>query len=77
MESLLGDAQEKLIHQNQKFEAQLQAVRDRLEQARSQKSNQPVMSAMNYGRIAKPLRGGGSVPDKSSWMPQFMNTSRQ
>ncbi|KAI7888740.1 uncharacterized protein EV154DRAFT_407276, partial [Mucor mucedo] len=59
LEALLGDAQEKLIHQNQKFEAQLQAVRDRLEQARTQKANQPGLSSINFGRIAKPLRGGG------------------
>lgn len=90
LESLLGDAQEKLIHQNQKFEAQLQAVRDRLEQARTQKANQPAMSSINFGRIAKPLRGGGNVVNvesntdadnkrekRSSWMPGFMNSSRQ
>lgn len=89
LESLLGDAQEKLIHQNQKFEAQLQAVRDRLEQARNQKANQPSMSSMNFGRIAKPLRGGGNIINtelssendskrekRSSWMPGFMNSSR-
>lgn len=70
---MLGDAQEKLIHQNQKFEAQLQTVRDRLEQARTQKSNQPPMSS--FGRIAKPLRGGGVVPEdkRSSWISGFMN----
>ncbi|RCI06036.1 hypothetical protein CU098_012332 [Rhizopus stolonifer] len=81
LEALLGDAQEKLIHQNQKFEAQLQAVRDRLEQARSQKASQPAMSAVNFGRIAKPLRGGGNVVEpaddkrekRSSWMPGFLN----
>ena len=39
LEALLQDAQEKLVTQNQKFEAQLQAVRERLEQARSQKSS--------------------------------------
>ncbi|KAG2230867.1 hypothetical protein INT48_003030 [Thamnidium elegans] len=89
LESLLGDAQEKLIHQNQKFEAQLQAVRDRLEQARTQKSNQPALSSLNFGRIAKPLRGGGNVVNvepsdadnkrekRSSWMPGFMNSARQ
>ncbi|CAG8567315.1 5047_t:CDS:10 [Diversispora eburnea] len=38
LEALLQDAQEKLTTQNQKFEAQLQAVRERLEQARSVKS---------------------------------------
>ncbi|CAJ0833902.1 2111_t:CDS:10 [Entrophospora sp. SA101] len=58
LETLLQDAQEKLTTQNQKFEAQLQAVRERLEQARSQKSN---TLALNFGRIAKPLRGGGGV----------------
>ncbi|KAG2211268.1 hypothetical protein INT47_006388 [Mucor saturninus] len=88
LEALLGDAQEKLIHQNQKFEAQLQAVRDRLEQARTQKANQPGLSSINFGRIAKPLRGGGNVVNvepntegdklkRTSWMPGFMNSSRQ
>ncbi|CAB4403853.1 unnamed protein product [Rhizophagus irregularis] len=38
LEPLLQDAQEKLTTQNQKFEAQLQTVRERLEQARIQKS---------------------------------------
>ncbi|CAO3594903.1 unnamed protein product [Absidia cylindrospora] len=60
LEVLLQDAQDKLISQNQKFEAQLQAVRERLEQARTQKS-QNSMAAMSFGRIAKPLRGGGSA----------------
>ncbi|RUS19784.1 kinesin heavy chain [Endogone sp. FLAS-F59071] len=62
LETLLQDAQEKLISQNQKFEAQLQAVRERLEQARSQKS-QNAMAALNFGRIAKPMRGGAAAPD--------------
>ncbi|KAG1378157.1 hypothetical protein G6F61_006086 [Rhizopus arrhizus] len=67
LETLLGDAQEKLLHQNQKFEAQLQAVRDRLGQARIQKSNQPALPAISLvGRIAKPLRGGGVVVDNTS-----------
>lgn len=67
LETLLGDAQEKLLHQNQKFEAQLQAVRDRLGQARIQKSNQPTLPAISLvGRIAKPLRGGGVVVDNTS-----------
>ena len=34
LESLLQDADRRLALQNQKFEAQLQAVRDRLDQAR-------------------------------------------
>ncbi|OZJ03693.1 Kinesin heavy chain [Bifiguratus adelaidae] len=64
LETLLQDAQEKLISQNQKFEAQLQAVRERLEQARTQKA-QNAMAALNFGRIAKPLRGGAAVEDNS------------
>ncbi|CAG8580598.1 17472_t:CDS:10, partial [Racocetra fulgida] len=55
LEALLQDAQEKLTTQNQKFEAQLQAVRERLEQARSTSS----LAGLPFGRIAKPLRGGG------------------
>lgn len=66
LETLLGDAQEKLLHQNQKFEAQLQAVRERLGQARIQKSNQPALQLLNISRIAKPLRGGGIVIENSN-----------
>ncbi|KAI8059306.1 hypothetical protein BC940DRAFT_179907 [Gongronella butleri] len=86
LESLLQDAQEKLISQNQKFEAQLQAIRERLDQARSQKS-QNSMAALNFGRIAKPLRGGGmavvengdsptspSRDKRSSWISGFMGS---
>ncbi|KAI8875976.1 kinesin heavy chain [Backusella circina FSU 941] len=84
LESLLQDAQEKLINQNQKFEAQLQAVRERLEQARSQKSH--ASTALNFGRVAKPLRGGGAVAEngdsspsekrekRNSWIPGFMGS---
>jgi kinesin family protein 5 len=56
LEQLLQDAQNKLMMQNQKFEQQLQAVRERLEQARAAKHQAPIFS---FGRIAKPLRGGG------------------
>ncbi|OAD07230.1 hypothetical protein MUCCIDRAFT_188822 [Mucor lusitanicus CBS 277.49] len=87
LETLLQDAQEKLINQNQKFEAQLQAVRERLEQARSQKSQTSM--ALNFGRVAKPLRGGGAVVEngensptsptekrdkRNSWIPGFMGS---
>jgi kinesin family protein 5 len=85
LETLLQDAQEKLIHQNQKFEVQLQAVRERLEQARSQKSHTSM--ALNFGRVAKPLRGGGAVVEsgekspttekrekRNSWIPGFMGS---
>ncbi|RHZ77651.1 hypothetical protein Glove_174g172 [Diversispora epigaea] len=67
LEALLQDAQEKLTTQNQKFEAQLQAVRERLEQARSQKSINSSSAGFNFGRIAKPIRGGSSNgPDAGS-----------
>ncbi|KAF0427432.1 kinesin heavy chain [Gigaspora margarita] len=60
LEALLQDAQEKLTTQNQKFEAQLQAVRERLEQARAQKNTaSATFAGLPFGRIAKPLRGGG------------------
>ncbi|OAX44670.1 kinesin heavy chain [Rhizopogon vinicolor AM-OR11-026] len=55
LEILLQDADRRLTIQNQKFEAQLQSVKERLDQARAQKSS----SALGFGRIAKPLRGGG------------------
>ncbi|KAF9579474.1 hypothetical protein BGW38_004251, partial [Lunasporangiospora selenospora] len=62
LEGLLQDAQEKFTTQNQKFETQLAAFRERLEQARSQKSAANAMS-LNFGRIAKPLRGGAPTTD--------------
>lgn len=72
LESLLQVAQENLTSQNHKFETQLQAVRDRLEQARSQKSaNNPL----NFGRIAKPVRGGAVTIDNSSAVPGEENYS--
>ncbi|OSX65082.1 hypothetical protein POSPLADRAFT_1053867 [Postia placenta MAD-698-R-SB12] len=57
LEALLQDADRRLAAQNQKFEAQLQAVKERLEQARAQKA--ASSSPLSFGRIAKPLRGGG------------------
>jgi len=65
LEALLHDAQEKLTTQNQKFEAQLQAVRERVEQARAQKSQSSLSSMGSFGRIAKPLRGGVPVHESS------------
>ncbi|KAJ7343437.1 kinesin heavy chain [Mycena albidolilacea] len=59
LEALLQDADRRLSLQNQKFEAQLQAVKERLDQARAQKT--ASSSPLNFGRIAKPLRGGGGV----------------
>ncbi|KAG6890681.1 hypothetical protein C0995_005053 [Termitomyces sp. Mi166 len=57
LEALLQDADRRLSIQNQKFEAQLQAVKERLDQARAQKA--ATGSTLSFGRIAKPLRGGG------------------
>ncbi|KAH9951940.1 kinesin heavy chain [Amylocystis lapponica] len=59
LEALLQDADRRLAVQNQKFEAQLQAVKERLDQARAQKA--ASSSPLNFGRIAKPLRGGGGA----------------
>lgn len=82
LETLLQDANEKLNSQNVKFEAKLQIVRERLDQAQgelpsrlsctpvtllkrasfsaAQGAGRPGQSqALNFGRIAKPLRGGG------------------
>ncbi|TDL27492.1 kinesin heavy chain [Rickenella mellea] len=57
LEALLQDADRRLAIQNQKFEAQLQAVKERLDQARAQKA--ASSGTLSFGRIAKPLRGGG------------------
>ncbi|KAI8064874.1 uncharacterized protein B0P05DRAFT_476247, partial [Gilbertella persicaria] len=59
LEFLLKEAQNKLLIQNDKFESQLQAVRGRLEQARTHKSQGASM--LSFNRIAKPLRGGGTI----------------
>ncbi|KAJ3092491.1 hypothetical protein HK102_006685 [Quaeritorhiza haematococci] len=61
LETLLQDAQTKLELQNQKFEAQLAAMREKLQEARAQN---PTASAGWFysSRIAKPLRGGGAQP---------------
>ncbi|KAJ3779285.1 kinesin heavy chain [Lentinula raphanica] len=66
LEALLQDADRRLSVQNQKFEAQLQAVKERLDQARAQKA---ASSPLNFGRIAKPLRGGGGAANSTSIPP--------
>lgn len=86
LEALLQDADRRLAIQNQKFEAQLQAVKDRLDQARGARQ-QPIKSPifanklcaaqkaaaatpLSFGRIAKPLRGGGgSAPAPAGTAP--------
>ncbi|KAL8280862.1 hypothetical protein RQP46_006866 [Phenoliferia psychrophenolica] len=65
LEALLQDAQEKLNVQNARFEARLQTVRDRLDQARAEQ-NRTVPQSLNFGRIAKPIRGGTAEPEQTS-----------
>ncbi|RDL35834.1 uncharacterized protein BP5553_06446 [Venustampulla echinocandica] len=73
LESLLQDSQEKLTAANHRFEAQLQAVKERLEAAKSG-STRGLGSPSGQGfsfvgagsRIAKPLRGGGGAGESAS-----------
>ncbi|EKD19680.1 kinesin heavy chain [Drepanopeziza brunnea f. sp. 'multigermtubi' MB_m1] len=63
LESLLQDSQEKLTAANHRFEAQLTAVKERLEAAKSGSTRglaSPSNGGFSFGgsRIAKPLRGG-------------------
>ncbi|OLL25760.1 Kinesin heavy chain [Neolecta irregularis DAH-3] len=63
LEHLLQDSQDKLTQQSHKFEAQLQTVRERLEQARiTRPTSSGLVNQFSLAgaRIAKPLRGGGS-----------------
>lgn len=65
LESLLQDSQEKLTAANHRFEAQLTAVKERLEAAKSGSTRglgSPTGGGFSFGgsRIAKPLRGGGA-----------------
>lgn len=63
LEQHLMDSQEKLMMQNRKFEEQLQAVKERLHQANQMRGPAAAGAAPGplggFGRIAKPLRGGG------------------
>ncbi|KAI5803293.1 kinesin heavy chain [Peziza echinospora] len=62
LESLLQESQEKLTAANHRFEAQLTAVKERLEAVKiGSKSLQPAGFSFQgaSSRIAKPLRGGG------------------
>lgn len=56
LESLLNDADARLAQKNQRYEQQLQAVRERLADVQSQQQ-----TSYNHARIAKPLRGGGGA----------------
>lgn len=73
LEALLQDADRRLSLQNQKFEAQLQAVKERLDQARAQKA--AAASPLSFGRIAKPLRGGGGQQTSNSTSPMISTSN--
>ncbi|RDW79469.1 kinesin-like protein [Coleophoma cylindrospora] len=66
LESLLQDSQEKLTAANHRFEAQLTAVKERLEAAKTGSTrgltSPTAAGGFSFGgsRIAKPLRGGGA-----------------
>ncbi|KAK3114501.1 hypothetical protein LTR53_007142 [Teratosphaeriaceae sp. CCFEE 6253] len=78
LEGLVGESQEKLMVASHKFESQLLAVKERLEAAKAGSTRglpNPTSSgpgsgfaASNnpFGRIAKPLRGGGAGGDGGS-----------
>ncbi|RPB20573.1 kinesin heavy chain [Terfezia boudieri ATCC MYA-4762] len=62
LESLLQESQEKLTAANHRFEAQLTAVKERLEAVKAgSRGMQPALFSFAgaSSRIAKPLRGGG------------------
>ncbi|KAJ5707640.1 hypothetical protein N7488_007441 [Penicillium malachiteum] len=65
LENLLQESQEKLTQANHRFEAQLTAVKERLEAAKQGStrglSSMDGTGSFSFGgsRIAKPLRGGG------------------
>ncbi len=84
LESLLQDADRRLSIQNQRFEQQLDAVKQRLEQARGTfacsfwvrftlkgiiAAKASTASPLGFGRIQKPLRGGGGAAPGSIPVP--------
>ncbi|TKA82564.1 hypothetical protein B0A55_01193 [Friedmanniomyces simplex] len=89
LEGLVGESQGKLMVANHKFESQLLAVKERLEAAKSgatrglPSSSSPAgagglgyaAAGNQFGRIAKPLRGGGGGGGEgggsSSMVPTF------
>ncbi|KAF8334309.1 kinesin heavy chain [Cantharellus anzutake] len=76
LEALLQEADRRLAAQNHKFEAQLQIVKQRLEEARANKPS--TTSSLSFGRIAKPLRGGGGaapVPSPATGQGSFLSSN--
>ncbi|KAF2791268.1 kinesin-domain-containing protein [Melanomma pulvis-pyrius CBS 109.77] len=86
LESLLQDSQEKLTAANHRFEAQLTAVKERLEAAKAGSTRglgSPTSGAsFAFGgaggsRIAKPLRGGGGPVQDGPVLPVLSNLQAQ
>ncbi|PMD21318.1 kinesin heavy chain [Hyaloscypha hepaticicola] len=86
LESLLQDSQEKLTAANHRFEAQLTAVKERLEAAKSGSTRglgSPT-GGFSFGgagsRIAKPLRGGGgeaTIPTISGLQNEALSSNKR
>lgn len=86
LESLLQDSQEKLTAANHRFEAQLTAVKERLEAAKAGSTRglgSPTAGAsFAFGggagsRIAKPLRGGGGPVQDGPVLPIIGSLQKQ
>ncbi|KAF2690047.1 kinesin-domain-containing protein [Lentithecium fluviatile CBS 122367] len=86
LEQLLQDSQEKLTAANHRFEAQLTAVKERLEAAKQGSTRglgSPTSGAsFAFGgavgsRIAKPLRGGGGPVQDGPVLPVLSNLQAQ
>ncbi|GAA95055.1 uncharacterized protein L969DRAFT_104727 [Mixia osmundae IAM 14324] len=81
LEQLLANAQDSLAAQNTKYNSQLQALHDRIEYERAlstRSSPQAVnaasaASALQFGRVARPLRGAGSATAETA--PSPLNAS--
>ncbi|KAI9303760.1 kinesin heavy chain [Cunninghamella echinulata] len=75
LEGLLNDAQEQSKTQSQRFENQIQTLKDKLHQALSNGQQKSSMAVNGFNRIVKPLRGGVAVQEsekrekRSSWIP--------
>jgi len=75
LEALLQEADRRLTAQNHRFEAQIQIIKQRLDEARANAANKPSAgSSLNFGRIAKPLRGGGGSAPPPSTPPVAQGT---
>ncbi|CAO3617126.1 unnamed protein product [Cunninghamella blakesleeana] len=74
LEGLLNDAQEQSKTQANRFEAQIQTLKDKLQQALNNGQQKSNMAINGFNRIVKPLRGGVAAQDsekqkRNSWIP--------